>query len=159
MLKLHTNSPEQQEEVGAALAVDCPKGAIIYLNGDLGAGKTTLVRGFMHGLGHMGAVKSPTYTLMEPYQIGQASFCHIDLYRLADAGELEYLGLRDLMEEGATLLVEWPERGEGELPPPDLLIHIDHLQSGRNLQLSAQTARGQRLLTAATPILYDKLNN
>lgn len=146
MLKIHTNSPEQQEMVGAALAAKCPEGAIIYLHGNLGAGKTTLVRGFMHGLGHEGAVKSPTYTLMEPYQLGQASFCHIDLYRLVDAGELEYLGLRDLMEEGATLLVEWPERGEGELPAPDLLIQIDHLAQGRSLQLTAKTERGKQLL-------------
>ncbi len=159
MLKLQTNSPEQQEAVGAALAVDCPKGSIIYLHGDLGAGKTTLVRGFMHGLGHEGAVKSPTYTLMEPYQIGQASFCHIDLYRLADAGELEYLGMRDLLEEGATLLVEWPERGQGGLPLPDLLIHIDHLQHGRNLEFTAKTERGERLLNAVFARLQDELNN
>ena len=72
MLRLHTSSPEQQEMVGAALAAECPTGSIIYLHGDLGAGKTTLVRGFMHGLGHEGAVKSPTYTLMEPYHIGSA---------------------------------------------------------------------------------------
>jgi tRNA threonylcarbamoyladenosine biosynthesis protein TsaE len=159
MLKLHTNSQEQQEEVGAALAADCPKGSIIYLNGNLGAGKTTLVRGFMHGLGHCGSVKSPTYTLMEPYRIGKTSFYHIDLYRLADAGELEYLGLRDLMDEGATLMVEWPERGYGELPPPDLLINIEYLPFGRNLELSAQTDRGYQLLNAATPLLQDKLNN
>ncbi len=150
MLKLHSNSPEQQEELGAALAAGCPQGSIIYLQGNLGAGKTTLVRGFMHALGHRGAVKSPTYTLMEPYHIGQASFCHIDLYRLADAEELEYLGLRDLMEEGATLLVEWPEHGQGELPAPDLLIQIDHLAQGRSLQLTAETERGEQLLKGVT---------
>jgi tRNA threonylcarbamoyladenosine biosynthesis protein TsaE len=159
MLKLHTNSPEQQEEVGAALAADCPEGSIIYLHGDLGAGKTTLVRGFMHGLGHDGAVKSPTYTLMEPYQIGQASFCHIDLYRLADAGELEYLGLRDLMDEGATLLIEWPERGHGELPAPDLLIHIDHLSQGRSLEFAAKTERGRLLLKGVGEQFVENLNN
>jgi tRNA threonylcarbamoyladenosine biosynthesis protein TsaE len=159
MLRLHTSSPEQQEMVGAALAAACPEGAIIYLHGNLGAGKTTLVRGFIHSLGHSGAVKSPTYTLMEPYQIGQASFCHIDLYRLADAGELEYLGLRDLMQEGATLLVEWPERGEGELPQPDLLIHIEHEPQGRNLQLSAKTERGKLLLNGVTAQFAANLNN
>lgn len=150
MLRLHTSSPEQQEMVGAALAAECPTGSIIYLHGDLGAGKTTLVRGFMHGLGHEGAVKSPTYTLMEPYHIGSASFCHIDLYRLSDAGELEYLGMRDLMEEGATLLVEWPERGEGELPAPDLIIEIDHLPQGRDLGFIAKTERGKQLLQSVT---------
>jgi tRNA threonylcarbamoyladenosine biosynthesis protein TsaE len=156
MLRLHTSSPEQQEMVGAALATECHTGSIIYLHGDLGAGKTTLVRGFMHGLGHEGAVKSPTYTLMEPYQIGSASFCHIDLYRLADAGELEYLGMRDLMEEGATLLVEWPERGEGELPAPDLIIEIDHLPQGRDLGFFAKTERGKQLLQGVTAQFAEK---
>ncbi len=159
MLRLYTDNSEQQEAVGAALAADCPHGSIIYLHGDLGAGKTTLVRGFMHGLGHKGAVKSPTYTLMEPYRIGDISYCHIDLYRLSDAEELEYTGLRDLLDEGATLLVEWPERGQGGLPPSDLMIHIGHLQQGRNLELTAQTERGERLLQAAKAILHDKLNN
>lgn len=159
MLRLNPNSAEQQEAVGAALAAECPRGCIIYLQGDLGAGKTTLVRGFMHGLGHEGAVKSPTYTLMEPYRIGESSYCHIDLYRLADAGELEYLGLRDLLDDGATLLVEWPERGQGELPLPDLLIRIDHLQQGRNLEFSPETERGEQLLNGAIAILQDELNN
>jgi tRNA threonylcarbamoyladenosine biosynthesis protein TsaE len=159
MLKLNTNSPEQQEQVGAALAANCPMGSIIYLHGDLGAGKTTLVRGFMHELGHEGAVKSPTYTLMEPYRLGDASFCHIDLYRLADAGELEYLGLRDLMEEGATLLVEWPERGQGELPEPDLQIDIDYLPQGRKLELQAKTERGKQLLNGVTEQFAGNLNN
>ena len=159
MLRLHTSSPEQQEMVGAALAAECPTGSIIYLHGDLGAGKTTLVRGFMHGLGHKGAVKSPTYTLMEPYHIGHSSFCHIDLYRLSDAGELEYLGLRDLMDEGATLLVEWPERGEGELPAPDLLIQIDHLPNGRDLGFFAKTAKGRQLLNGVTSQFAENLNN
>ncbi len=158
MLRLHTGTQEQQEAVGAVLAFDCPKGSIIYLHGDLGAGKTTLVRGFLRGLGHTGAVKSPTYTLMEPYRIGEASYCHIDLYRLADAGELEYLGLRDLLEDGATLLVEWPERGQGELPPPDLMIHIEHLVQGRNLELRAETESGKRLLNAVMAGMRDILN-
>ncbi len=159
MLRLHIHSPEQQEEVGAALASDCPRGSIIYLYGDLGAGKTTLVRGFMHGVGYIGAVKSPTYTLMEPYRIGEDSFCHIDLYRLADAGELEYLGLRDLLDDGATILVEWPERGQGWLPDPDLIIRIEHLQQGRNLELSAQTEPGKRLVDGVAAKLHDQLNN
>lgn len=159
MLRFRTNGPEQQEAVGAALAEECPMGCIIYLQGDLGAGKTTLVRGFIRGLGHDGPVKSPTYTLMEPYQIGEKGICHIDLYRLADAGELEYLGLRDLLQDGAILLVEWPELGQGELPAPDLLIHIDHLQQGRNLELSAKTGLGERLLNATMARLGVNLNN
>jgi len=150
VLSLSAYSPEQQEQIGADLAAVCPNGSIIYLHGDLGAGKTTLVRGFLQGLGHAGTVKSPTYTLLEPYVIGGCNFCHIDLYRLADAGELEYLGLRDLLQEGATLLVEWPEKGEGELPVPDLIIHIDYLLQGRNLKLTAETAVGEQILQAVS---------
>jgi len=146
VLSLRIDSPEQQEQTGADLAAVCPSGCIIYLHGDLGAGKTTLVRGFLQGLGHGGAVKSPTYTLLEPYVIAGAYFCHIDLYRLADAGELEYLGLRDLLQEGATLLVEWPEKGQGELPAPDLIIHIEYHQQGRFLQFSAKTEVGEKIL-------------
>jgi len=159
MLRLKPVSEQQQEAIGSALATECPRGFIIYLQGDLGAGKTTLVRGFMRGLGYDGSVKSPTYTLMEPYRIGEASYCHIDLYRLADAGELEYLGLRDLLDEGATLLVEWPERGQGELPLPDLLIRIEHLQQGRNLEFLAKTERGEQLMSGAIAKLQDELNN
>lgn len=159
MLRLRVDTPEQQEEIGAALAAVCPRGCIIYLHGDLGAGKTTLVRGFLQGLGHVGAVKSPTYTLLEPYVIGDASFCHIDLYRLADAGELEYLGLRDLLQDGATLLVEWPERGQGELPVPDLIIHIEYLQQGRDLEFVAETEVGKEILQAMSEKLHNKLNN
>ena len=96
---------------------DCsPASLIVYLKGDLGAGKTTLVRGFLRGLGYKGTVKSPTYTLIEPYRIAGKSICHLDLYRLADAEELEYLGVRDLLQEETVLLIEWPERGEGVLP-------------------------------------------
>ena len=159
MLRLWVNGPEQQEETGAALAADCPKGCIIYLHGDLGAGKTTLARGFLHGLGHTGSVKSPTYTLLEPYEIEGLSYCHLDLYRLADAGELEYLGLRDLLEYGATLLVEWPERGQGELPLPDLNIHIEYLPQGRNLELEAETELGEQVLRAVSERLSNILNN
>ncbi len=148
MLRLRIDSPGQQEQAGADLAAVCPSGCIIYLHGDLGAGKTTLVRGFLQGLGHAGAVKSPTYTLLEPYVIAGANFCHIDLYRLADASELEYLGLRDLLQEGATLLVEWPEKGQGELPVPDLIIYIEYQQQGRDLQFSAKTEVGEKILVA-----------
>ncbi len=159
MLRLQVDGPEQQEQTGAALAASCPKGCIIYLHGDLGAGKTTLVRGFLHGLGYVGAVKSPTYTIMEPYEIKGLSYCHLDLYRLAHAEELEYLGLRDLLEDGATLLVEWPEHGHGELPLPDLNISIEYLPHGRILELKAETELGDRLLQKAAGRVAGILNN
>ena len=146
MLTLEAASEEVQERFGARLAAAVAGECVIYLHGDLGAGKTTLVRGFLRGLGHQGAVKSPTYTLMEPYQVGGRPLYHLDLYRLGDPGELEYLGIRDLLGQGAVLLVEWPERGSGELPPPDLLIDIEYLARGRRLRLTAPTDRGREVL-------------
>lgn len=123
------------EAFGARLAQALPTGLQIHLQGDLGAGKTTLVRGFLRGLGHAGRVKSPTYTLIEPYWIDGRQLYHLDLYRLADPEELEFLGIRDLFDPGVTSLIEWPERGAGVLPPPDLLIRIEHLPAGRRLWL------------------------
>lgn len=146
MLTLDAASEGAQERIGAGLAAAVTGECVIYLHGDLGAGKTTLVRGFLRGLGHRGAVKSPTYTLMEPYRAGGRPLYHLDLYRLGDPGELEYLGIRDLLGPGAVLLVEWPERGRGELPPADLLIDIEYLTRGRRLRLTGSTDRGRKLL-------------
>ena len=98
---------------------------VIYLRGDLGAGKTTLVRGLLRGLGYQAPVRSPTYTLIEPYEAVEPPVVHLDLYRLADPEELDYLGLRDLLERPGLMLVEWPERGAGALPPADLELFIE----------------------------------
>jgi len=111
---------------------------VIYLQGDLGTGKTTLARGILRGLGFAGPVRSPTYTLLEPYELGAMCLYHLDLYRLGDPAELEYLGLRDLLDGRSLLLVEWPERGRGALPPPDLTIRIEHAGEARSLDLIAQ---------------------
>lgn len=116
----------------------------VYLQGDLGTGKTTLVRAILRGLGYAGPVRSPTYTLVEPYDLEQVHLYHLDLYRLGDAEELEYLGLRDLLDGQSMLFVEWPERGTGVLPPPDLTIHLEHAGEGRELELIANGVRGQR---------------
>jgi tRNA threonylcarbamoyladenosine biosynthesis protein TsaE len=136
----------EQELLGVRLAAACIGPALIHLEGDLGAGKTTLTRGFLRGLGHRGAVKSPTYTLIEPYEIAGRQVYHLDLYRVADPAELEYLGLREMLSGDAVLLVEWPERGAGWLPPPDLRIQIRYQGQGREVAMSAATARGQRVL-------------
>lgn len=129
-----------------ALSRVVPSSCLIYLTGDLGAGKTTLARGFLRGLGHAGSVKSPTYTLIEPYEIGNRRCYHLDLYRLADPDEIEFLGLRDMLQDDAIMLVEWPEQGQGALPEPDLLIRIRYLEDGRELVIEAETDSGARLM-------------
>ena len=122
--------------LGASLAQRLAAGGCVYLQGDLGAGKTTLVRGMLRGLGHEGAVKSPTYTIVEPYEglPGGAVF-HMDLYRLGGAGELDYLGLDDYLKMESVLLIEWPERAEGFLPMPTVLITLTSEREGRRVSL------------------------
>ena len=145
-MKIHLADAESQEALGERLAQALPSAGVIYLAGDLGAGKTTLVRGILRGFGYNGPVRSPTYTLVEPYDL-DACFCaHLDLYRLGDPEELEYLGLRDLIAEDRLLLVEWPERGEGMLPPADLVLIIDYADSGRDIRFEAGTEKGAEVL-------------
>jgi len=144
----------EQEAFGDRLGRACGGGPLlVFLEGDLGAGKTTLVRGLVRGLGHRGAVKSPTYTLIEPYRIGDRQVYHLDLYRVADPDELEFLGLREILAEEAILLIEWPERGAGWLPPPDLRLRLRHLDDGRELTLDAQGARGAAVVARLRELL------
>lgn len=136
------------EALGAALATTSG-GALLWLEGDLGAGKTTLVRGLLRALGHEGNVKSPTYTLVEPYVLPMRRLYHLDLYRLVDPEELEFLGMRDLdreLADGATVVVEWPARGAGFLPAPDLVVVLAPQGAGRVAHLEARSARGTDLL-------------
>ena len=142
---------------GAALARAIPGGAVIHLHGNLGAGKTTLVRGILHALGHTGAVKSPTYTLVEPYSIAGREIYHFDLYRLCDPEELEYMGIRDYFHDHSLCLLEWPEKGEGFLPRADLILDIQHLSQGRQLSCLAQTPCGEVIL-AGLPIPSEQLS-
>jgi tRNA threonylcarbamoyladenosine biosynthesis protein TsaE len=146
MVELTVTGDAQQEEIGRRLAMNCQPPCIVYLMGDLGAGKTTLARGFLRGVGYRGRVKSPTYTLLEPYEIGPVSCYHFDLYRLSDAEELEYLGIKDLLTSNAYMLIEWPENGEGGLPPPDLVIKIHHAGVGRHIQFSGVSEKGREIL-------------
>ncbi len=125
--------------------------AQVQLRGELGTGKTTFVRGFLRGLGYEGPVRSPTYTLIEPYEVGPIPLYHLDLYRLAEPEELEFLGLREILAEPALVMVEWPERGAGWLPEPDLVIAFQHDDPGRRLRFSARTSAGMAWLKAAEP--------
>jgi len=158
LLTLEIPDARQQEALGEMISADAPAALIIYLEGDLGAGKTTLVRGFLRGLGYQGNVKSPTFTLLEPYELGDRAVYHLDLYRLADPGELEYLGLRDLLAQDATLLIEWPEQGRGMLPDADIIVDIGYRDAGRSLGFRPCSNKGERLLTSLDTRLRDKVN-
>ena len=131
---------------------DCPVKApeqalLIALQGDLGAGKTTLSRGVLLGLGHTGAVKSPTYTLVEPYELLIGQICHFDFYRLQDPEELEYMGFRDYLVESRLCLIEWPERGAGFLPEADILIEIVQLDKGRKVTIRGQSEQAKIIIS------------
>jgi tRNA threonylcarbamoyladenosine biosynthesis protein TsaE len=131
---------------GACLAGALGGGAVLYLHGELGAGKTTLARGLLRALGHTATVKSPTYTLVEPYQVAGRPLYHFDLYRLADPEELEFLGIRDYLQPDAILLIEWPERGRGHLPAPDLEIRLAPHDGGRRVRWHACSERGAEIV-------------
>lgn len=131
-------------DLGRRLGEVLPAGISLHLRGDLGAGKTTLTRGIARALGHAGAVKSPTYTIVEPYDMLTPPLYHFDLYRLADPEELELLGLRDYFSGDAIVVVEWPERGAGFLPAPDLEISIGVDGARRFVSLGARS-RAARL--------------
>ena len=137
---------------GEQLAQAAGKGGVIFLRGDLGMGKTTFSRGVLQGRGHRGAVKSPTYTLVEPYETPAGPVYHFDLYRLGDPEELEYLGIRDYFSSDALCLIEWPEKGAGVLPRADLEVRIALEGNGRKLTLSSHTQKGAEIADKLTAI-------
>ncbi len=146
MCQLDVIDAPAMEALGRRLASVCPPGSKLFLQGELGAGKTTLSRGFLNGLGHQGIVKSPTYTLVEPYQIDDLEVFHFDLYRLNDPQELEALGIRDYFSGEGICLVEWPEKGATFLGTPDIHIHIQYQDDHRNVRLEAKTPVGKDIL-------------
>lgn len=109
---------------GKAFSKQLTPGITVYLQGQLGAGKTTFTKGVLRGLGHSGSVKSPTYTLVEPYETLSVAFYHFDLYRLGDAEELDYIGIRDYFDAESICLIEWPEKGQGFLPEANLWVEL-----------------------------------
>jgi tRNA threonylcarbamoyladenosine biosynthesis protein TsaE len=134
--------------LGAKLARVLEGGLVIYLHGELGAGKTSFARALLAALGVGERIKSPTYSLVEGYQAHGQSAWHLDLYRIADPGELEWLGLDALADPAAVILVEWPERGLGALPAPDVDVELAYDGPGRKALFRARTARGERALSA-----------
>lgn len=147
--RLFLEDEAETEKLGselARLAKESGQGLTVFLEGDLGMGKTTLSRGVIRGLGHKGAVKSPTYTLVEPYEDLTPPTYHFDLYRLGDPEELEYMGIRDYFNGQSLCLIEWPERGEGLLPAPDLEVHLEHQGEGRSAVVRARSELGASLL-------------
>lgn len=143
---MHVFLPDSDatEALGQALARTRPQSAVVHLQGDLGAGKSTLARALLRALGVTGAIRSPTYTLVERYPVAGGEAWHLDLYRIGDAGELEFLGL----DEGTAVLwlVEWPERGAAALPPADLRVLLDVEGAGRSARLAAESPQGQQWL-------------
>jgi len=137
MIRLNLADPAATESVGAALAraTASQPGLVVYLRGELGAGKTTLARGWLRAMGASGAIRSPTYTLVEPYELDGRSVLHLDLYRLNDPAELEQLGLADTPPDRSHWLVEWPERAAGRLPAADLELALHTAGNGRRLEL------------------------
>lgn len=135
---------DEAETIAAgALISRAMSSGVLFLHGNLGMGKTTLARGVIQSLGHQGAVKSPTYTLVEPYEFDDRRVYHFDLYRLGDPEELEYMGIRDYFENSSLCLVEWSEKGEGFLPAADLDLFLEPEALGRKITIYARTELGQ----------------
>ena len=149
-MRTHAHTAQDTEDFGGRLATSrSPKDtalAVLYLTGELGAGKTTFARGFLRALGVQEAVPSPTYTLLELYPVGALTVVHVDLYRMRDAAELESLGLREWARTGHVWLIEWPERGGTRLPPADLTVTFAAGEAGHDIEVGACSRLGESWL-------------
>lgn len=137
----------RMRQLGADLIAACDSGGVIALHGDLGTGKTTLVRGALQSLGISSGVRSPTYTLVEYYEFERLAIAHFDLYRLADGEELEYLGFRDYLTPNTLCLIEWPDKAEGYLQEVGLSLYLSYDENGRRLSLTASSDWGEAIAT------------
>lgn len=144
ILTIHTE--KEMQKLAKKIALSAKPGLIIFLKGELGVGKTTFVRGFLHALGYKKLVKSPSYTLVEPYEINGHTIYHLDLYRLMNAEELEWLGVRDYFDKQSICLIEWPEKGNHFLPVADIEIHIEMTDSNRKVTIQANSKQGKLLI-------------
>jgi tRNA threonylcarbamoyladenosine biosynthesis protein TsaE len=157
---VHTTRAEETEGFGAQLARARPQPddlfGVVYLSGDLGAGKTTLTRGFLRALGVEGTVRSPTYTLVEIYEMGRLTILHLDLYRLNDPTELDNLGVREWARGGCLWLIEWPERGSDRLPGADLVVKLSAGTSGHDIDVTAKSPMGASWLARVTTATVEK---
>ncbi len=134
-MQKYLHDTEETEQFGATLWGCLPKKCLVFLYGDLGAGKTTLVRGYLRAAGFSAAVKSPTYTLVEEYTVNNHKIIHFDLYRIADPEELEWIGIRDYLDQACVCFIEWPDKGQGLLPEPDKIISLTPKDAGRLLEM------------------------
>ena len=142
-LELHLSDAAATERLGQQLAASMPAAAVLGLRGELGAGKSTVARALLRALGVTGPIKSPTYALVEQYSLPGGDALHLDLYRIAEPVELDFLGLADLSGRARCWLVEWPERGGNALPPRDLDLLLQVSGEGRSASLAANTAKGR----------------
>ena len=149
-MPLDLNLPDAAatERLGAALAAGIAPGRVLHLKGELGSGKTTLVRGLLHALGYPGRVGSPTYTLVEPYELSSLHFYHFDFYRLQDVSEWLTSGFREYFNPESVCVVEWPERAGPTLPPPDLLVSLEHAGEARRARVQACSPSGEAWLSS-----------
>ena len=147
-MRLELASELETTQLGRTLAEALVWPFVLFLKGDLGAGKTTLMRGLVQSLGHEGRVKSPTYGIAETYAINEKSCVHMDLYRIADPDEIEYLGVLDNLGDKSLLAVEWPEKGAEGLPAPDLELEMAHLGEGRVVTIRACSTSGKAVYEA-----------